>query len=155
MPRYIVGALPCTGVQYPTDNHKEIDDKKSKNIKSNPGSRNSITYTGNKSIAERIKEIIGSPDGSYPCPDCSKPLKVKARIAKHLLSHLPQSEWPFVCLFCGKHMQDKSDLPKHWRTGVHANNPQIPKPGTPEFNTLLKNSQVIDPWPPKIRDLVA
>ena len=77
-------------------------------------------------------------------------IKQKTKMPKHLLSHLPQSDWPFVCLFCGKHHQAKSDLPKHWKTGLHANNPQIPKSGTPEFNTLLKKSQVIDPWPPKL-----
>ena len=144
----MIEAITCSGVQYPTDKNKIIGNEKTKKAKSNPGSKNSITYTGNKSIAERIKEIIASTDGSYPCPDCYKPLKVKALIAKHLLSHLPQSEWPFVCLFCGKHMQAKCDLPKHWKTGLHVKT-SIPEPGTPEFDTLLKNSQVIE-WPPKL-----
>ena len=90
-----------------------------------------------------------SNDGQLYCHDCNKPFKVKNNLQKHLLTHLPQSEWPFVCLFCGKHMQAKSDLPKHFSTPKHVIDPRIPKTGTIEWEKLMKKSQVME-WPPKI-----
>ena len=94
------------------------------------------------------KSSIKSADGTFQCIDCGKSTKPLHNLAKHLLTHVPQSEWPFVCLFCGKHMQAKSDLPKHFATSLHVKDPRIPKAGTIEWDKLMKKSQVME-WPPK------
>ena len=75
-----------------------------------------------------------------------------AAMAKHFLSHLPQSEWPYVCMFCGKHMQARSDLAKHFKTSLHANDPRIPKPGSADWLSILQQSQVRE-WPPKTKEI--
>ena len=41
-------------------------------------------------------------------------------------------------------MQCKADLPKHFKTSLHANDPRIPKPGTPEWDNLINQSQVTE-----------
>ena len=87
---------------------------------------------------------LHNPKATVPCPEnCGKYFTGKAAIKKHLLSHRPEHEWPFVCLFCGKHFQARADLPKHFLTNQHVNDPRIPKPGTPQWNELMKRSEVV------------
>ena len=63
------------------------------------------TTSGKKSIDELMSEVVRSC-GKFFCPEkCGKFFGTKHPIKKHLLSHRPQNEWPFVCLFCGKHFQ--------------------------------------------------
>jgi hypothetical protein len=60
---------------------------------------------GQKSIAELMSEVVRS-NGKFFCPEkCGKWYTNKMPIKKHLLSHRPKSEWPWVCLFCGRHFQ--------------------------------------------------
>ena len=134
--------------QKPINDEKAINVEKSEKNKLSRNSKNSLLYKGNKSIAERVNDVVQNSDGKFPCPDCDKPFGSRGALPKHLLSHLPQKEWPFVCLYCGKHMQAKNDLPKHWKTSVHAKH-SIPEPGTSEYNELMANSLVIE-WPPKL-----
>ena len=84
----------------------------------------------------------------FDCPEgCGKKLASKSAIKKHLLSHRPQHEWPFRCEFCGKHFQARADLPKHYHTSVHKNDPRIPPEGSSEWHALLKRAKVIN-WDP-------
>jgi hypothetical protein len=63
---------------------------------------------GQKSIDELMSEVVISC-GKYFCPEkCGKWYNNKNPIKKHLLSHRPKSEWPWVCLFCGRHFQVRS-----------------------------------------------
>ena len=79
----------------------------------------------------------------FPCPEnCGKFLTSQGAIAKHLLSHRPREQWPFRCEFCGQQFQAKSDLPKHWQTSKHANDPRIPKPNTPAYRDVLQRSEI-------------
>jgi len=87
---------------------------------------------------------VHNPKATVPCPEnCGKYFTGKGAIRKHLLSHRPEHEWPFVCLFCGKHFQARADLPKHFLTNQHVNDPRIPKPGTPQWNELMKRSEAV------------
>merc|ERR1711902_249297 len=61
-------------------------------------------------------------------------------LRKHLLSHKPENEWPYRCEFCYKHFQAKGDLPKHFATKKHRNDPNVPNPGTEEFKEVLERS---------------
>ena len=62
--------------------------------------------SGKKPIDELLSEVVISC-GKFFCPEenCGKFFGTKNPIKKHLLSHRPQNEWPFVCLFCGKYFQ--------------------------------------------------
>ena len=78
-----------------------------------------------------------------PCPEnCGKFLTTQSAIAKHLLSHRPREQWPFRCEFCGQQFQAKSDLPKHWHTSKHANDPRIPQPNTQAYRDVLSRSEI-------------
>ena len=91
---------------------------------------------------------VHNPKATVPCPEnCGKYFTSQGAIRKHLLSHRPEHEWPFVCLFCGKHFQARADLPKHFLTNQHVNDPRIPKPGTPQWNELMKRSEVENVMP--------
>ena len=41
-------------------------------------------------------------------------------------------------------MQAKGDIPKHWQTSRHINDPRIPKPGTPEWSEALNATKKFD-----------
>jgi hypothetical protein len=84
-----------------------------------------------------------NPNARTPCPECGKRLTGPGALPKHLLSHRPESEWPFQCEYCGKKFQARGDLPKHYQTRQHLNDPRIPKPGTPEWGEVLKRSEVL------------
>ena len=88
-----------------------------------------------------------NPNAKYPCPEpnCGKKLTTKTAIKKHLLSHRPREQWPFMCEFCGRRFQALSDVPKHYKTSAHINDARIPKLGTPEWIELMKRAEVL-PW---------
>jgi hypothetical protein len=73
-------------------------------------------------------------------------LSCKAAIKKHLLSHRPETDWPYECPFCFKRFQAKGDLPKHFFTSQHKNDPRIPAPGSLEWHQLLNSCCVIPDW---------
>merc|ERR1712168_1368951 len=82
------------------------------------------------------------PKITTECFKCLKP--VKGSLAKHLLTHIPSELWPYRCQFCGRYFQAKSDLPKHWKTSQHKDDPRIPEPdwSNPDWRDLLEKSQV-------------
>lgn len=86
---------------------------------------------------------VHNPRLVYQCPECPKRLSTRTSIRKHLLSHRPEGEWPFVCEFCGKRFQAKADLPKHFFTRRHINDPKVPKPGTQEWTDVLNRSCIL------------
>ena len=86
-----------------------------------------------------------NPNLQVKCPECPKMLSCKAAIRKHLLSHRPESEWPFHCIFCFKRFQAKGDLPKHFFTYRHRHDPRIPEVGTDAWRQLLELCSVIQP----------
>ena len=73
---------------------------------------------------------------------CGKFLSSHGAIRKHLLSHRPKHEWPYQCEFCLKRFQARADLPKHYNTAQHKNDPNIPKQGTPEWTALIQRCKV-------------
>ena len=73
-------------------------------------------------------------------------LSCKAAIKKHLLSHRPETDWPYECPFCFKRFQAKGDLPKHFFTSQHKEDPRIPPPGSLEWHQLLNQCCVIPDW---------
>ena len=82
---------------------KENTKKSTKAKKSVIGEKG--TTSGKKSIDELMSEVVRS-NGKFFCPEkCGKWYSTKMPIKKHLLSHRPKSEWPWVCLFCGRHFQ--------------------------------------------------
>ena len=122
------------------DEQSNTEERKSKNEK--------LTNSQQTYASKLAKCGKKSADGNFQCIDCGKSIKARNNFTKHLLTHVPESEWPFVCLFCGKHMQAKADLPKHFGTFIHMKDPRIPKAGTIEWDKLMKKSQVME-WPPK------
>ena len=50
---------------------------------------------------------------------------------------------PYHCPLCFKRFQAKGDLPKHFFTSRHQNDPRIPPTGTPEWQTLLGQCCVV------------
>jgi len=86
-----------------------------------------------------------NPNLQVKCPECPKMLSCRAAIRKHLLSHRPETEWPFHCVFCFKRFQARGDLPKHFNTYRHRNDPRIPEVGTDAWRQLLEQCSVIQP----------
>ena len=98
--------------------------------------------------AQRSLEVhIGrrhNEKAKVPCPEnCGTFLTCKSAIAKHLLSHRPREQWPYRCEFCGMQFQAKSDLPKHWNSGKHRDDPRVPKPNTLEYREALTRSEIL------------
>ena len=50
-------------------------------------------------------------------------------------------------------MQARSDLTKHFKTSLHANDPRIPQQGTADWLSILQQSQVRE-WPPKSKGIL-
>ena len=96
--------------------------------------------SGQKSIDELMSEVVES-SGRFFCPEnCGKSFDTIWPLRKHLLSHRPRHEWPYVCLFCGQHSQARADLPKHFKSSKHINDSRIPKQGTPAWDDLMAKS---------------
>ena len=98
-------------------------------------------YNKRASLESHIKRNH-NPNLTVKCPECPKLLSCQAAIKKHLLTHRPESEWPYICEFCGKRFQAKGDLPKHFVTTQHREDPRVPKPGTAEWQIVLDRSAV-------------
>ncbi len=79
----------------------------------------------------------------YKCPECPKLLTAKNALGKHLLSHRPESQWPYYCELCGKRFQAKADLPKHYFSNKHAGDPRIPIPQSPAWFEMLRRSLIL------------
>ena len=100
-----------------------------------------MMYNKKASLLSHMSRVH-NPNLTVQCPKCPKLLSAKHALRKHLLSHKPENEWPFRCEFCYKHFQAKGDLPKHFATKKHRNDPNIPNPGTDEFKELLERSSM-------------
>jgi len=100
-----------------------------------------MLYNKKASLQSHVSRVH-NPNLTVQCPKCPKMLSAKHALRKHLLSHLPENEWPFQCEFCYKHFQAKGDLPKHFATKKHKNDPNIPNPGTEEFKEVLERSSI-------------
>ena len=100
-----------------------------------------MIYNKRASLQSHLSRIH-NPNLTVQCPKCPKMLSAKHALRKHLLSHKPETEWPFKCEFCCKHFQAKGDLPKHFATKKHYNDPKVPKPGTDEFKEVLERCRL-------------
>ena len=131
-------AEKSTSGQKSTIKEKTTKIDKAENLKqSNKAEKSSSVQ---KSINELMSEVVES-SGKFFCPEnCGKSFPVKHYLRKHLLSHRPKHEWPYVCLFCGQHSQARADLPKHFRSSKHINDSRIPKQGTPAWDDLMAKS---------------
>ena len=95
---------------------------------------------GKKSIDELMSEVVES-SGRFFCPEnCGKFFRLRGHLPKHLLSHRPKNQWPFVCLFCGQTFQARADLPKHFKTSKHSKDSRIPKQDTPAWVDMMAKS---------------
>ena len=61
-----------------------------------------------------------------------------------LPKYFSESEWPYECPFCSKRFQAKGDLPKHFFTLKHKQDPRIPAFGTQDWIDLLNSCRVLN-----------
>jgi hypothetical protein len=127
-----------------TDKEKSIKVDKAANLKQSNKAKYSASRekstSGQKSIAELMSEVVES-SGRFFCPEnCVKSFGIRGHLPKHLLSHRPKNQWPFVCLFCGQTFQARADLPKHFKTSKHNNDSRIPKQDTPAWVEMIAKS---------------
>jgi len=73
------------------------------------------------------------------CSECGKLLN-KTSMKKHVLTHKPQSEWPWSCALCQKRMQTQHDMIKHLRSKVHEND-RVPMEGTEKWYELINHDR--------------
>jgi hypothetical protein len=66
---------------------------------------------------------------------------------KHLLSHRPKETWPWFCEFCDEKFQAKGDIPRHWMTIKHRDDPKVPKAGSVEWQAALDRCATGVPYP--------
>ena len=59
----------------------------------------------NDSELSKLKTNTISKKKKVRCPVCNKEMSSQSAIAKHLLSHRPQEEWPYSCILCNKKFQ--------------------------------------------------
>ena len=73
-------------------------------------------------LSEETCFSVDSPKqaGKVPCRLCKK-IYNGSTIKKHMASHLPKSHWPWECPLCGLKGQSWSDVVRHMKTSVHAN----------------------------------
>jgi hypothetical protein len=127
-----------SGQKSTTIKEKSTNIDKAANFKQS--NKDETSTSGQKSIEELMSEVVES-SGKFFCPEnCGKSFGIKGHLRKHLLSHRPKHEWPYVCLFCGQHCQARADLPKHFRSSKHINDSRIPKQGTPAWDDLMAKS---------------
>jgi len=91
-------------------------------------------YENYKSLEVHIQR--SHKEKKAECPECGKKLSHHGAIKKHLLTHRPESEWPYECPICHKRFQARADIPKHLLSNVHKND-AIPKHGSEEWYRLL------------------
>ncbi|TRY62752.1 hypothetical protein TCAL_10782 [Tigriopus californicus] len=89
------------------------------------------------------------PNLKASCPECGKGLSTSSALKKHLLSHRPESDWPYFCPLCFKKFQAKGDLPKHFLTQRHRD--EVPPVGSPEWIALINQGVCV----PQMSDLRA
>ena len=58
----------------------------------------------------------------------------------HIFTHRPEIEWPYECEFCQKRFKLRSDLPKHFDSLLHRQDPNIPERDTDEYYVILDRS---------------
>ena len=134
----LVYARKSTDKEKPTKVDKAANLKQSNKAKYSASREKSTS--GQKSIAELMSEVVES-SGRFFCPEnCGKFFGIRGHLPKHLLSHRPKNEWPFVCLFCGQTFQARADLPKHFKTSKHSNDSRIPKQDTPAWVEMMAKS---------------
>ena len=92
-----------------------------------------------------------NPNLSVQCPECPKKMSNKNALKKHLLSHRPKETWPWYCEFCDEKFQAKTDIPRHWMTSKHKDDPKVPKAGSTEWTAILDRASTGIPYP-KIPD---
>ena len=134
----LIYARKSTDKEKPTKVDKAANLKQSNKAKYSASREKSTS--GQKSIAELMSEVVES-SGRFFCPEnCGKSFGIRGHLPKHLLSHRPKNEWPFVCLFCGQTFQARADLPKHFKTSKHSNDSCIPKQDTPAWVEMMAKS---------------
>ena len=97
-----------------------------------------VLFARKNSLETHIRRAH-NPKRGAECPECGKSLSHQSAIKKHLLSHRPREEWPYMCPLCLTTFQAKGDLPKHLMTRIHAND-DIPEPGSPGWKELMNKS---------------
>ena len=134
----LINARKSTDKEKPTKVDKAVNLKQSNKAKYSASREKSTS--GQKSIDELMSQVVES-SGRFFCPEnCGKFFGIRGHLPKHLLSHRPKNEWPFVCLFCGQTFQARADLPKHFRTSKHSNDSRIPKQDTPAWVEMMAKS---------------
>ena len=88
-------------------------------------------YTKTASLEKHIGRSH-NPNLSVQCPECPKMMSNKNAMKKHLLSHRPKHTWPWYCEYCDEKFQAKGDIPRHWMTTTHKDDPKVPKAGSTE-----------------------
>ena len=138
----------------PLDRHNTITGKKFKRTwqtLAEPEGHHECMFCGEvyTKIASLEKHIgrNHNPNLCVKCPECSKALSNKNAMKKHLLSHRPKSEWPWRCEYCEERFQAKGDIPRHWMTVKHRDDPKVPKAGSVEWQAALDRCSTGIPYP--------
>ena len=103
-------------------------------------------YTKTASLEKHIGRSH-NPNLSVQCPECPKKMSNKNAMKKHLLSHRPKHTWPWHCEYCDEKFQAKGDIPRHWMTAKHKDDPQVPKAGSTEWHAALGRCATGKPYP--------
>ena len=138
----------------PLDRHNTITGKKFKRTwqtLAEPEGHHVCTFCGEiyTKIASLEKHIGRShnPNLSVQCPECPKKMSNRNAMKKHLLSHRPKHTWPWFCEYCDEKFQAKGDIPRHWMTAKHKDDPQVPKAGSTEWHAALGRCATGKPYP--------
>ena len=133
--------------------------KLSKEIKCQDCSKTFKNKFGNGSL-ENHRRFAHSKKSNMSCPrfdwlpepnvkNCNEqnPKKITKSGAKnHLLCHIPSSQWPWKCKFCGMCFRQKCDICRHFDTSKHKNDPNVPKfESWPEFHRLFNPTEYRNP----------
>ena len=133
--------------------------KLSKEIKCQDCSKTFKNKFGNGSL-ENHRRFAHSKKSNMSCPrfdwlpepnvkNCNEqnPKKITKSGAKnHLLCHIPSSQWPWKCKFCGMCFRQKCDICRHFDTSKHKNDPNVPKfESWPEFHRLFNPTEYKNP----------
>ena len=103
-------------------------------------------YTKTASLEKHIGRSH-NPNLSVQCPECPKMMSNKNAMKKHLLSHRPKHTWPWYCEYCDEKFQAKGDIPRHWMTTKHKDDPKVPKAGSTEWHAALGRCATGMPYP--------
>ena len=138
----------------PLDRHNTITGKKFKRTwqtLAEPEGHHECPFCGEVyAKTASLEKHIGrnhNPNLSVKCPECPKKLSNKNAMKKHLLSHRPKDTWPWFCEFCDEKFQAKGDIPRHWMTIKHRDDPKVPKAGSVEWQAALDRCSTGVPYP--------